>query len=321
MANCILNRTQDLSSINTSISNLQTNKQDKLVSGTNIKTINGNGLLGSGNIVTPTGVKGNAESTYRTGQVNLTPANIGAAAASHTHGYIKNDGTVDQSTVASGDQIVITDSNYDSKIVKSNITFGTDTAKWLNNSGTWSTPTKANVGLGSVVNEGPWYSNGTYNKTITIDGVDCIGTLTASQKTLWMFIPYPILGGTIKCTKLIIVARALSSAVSTSTSTSTISGSSVTTTTKTTTELGGGYPYMKYGTSYFHLNDKTAPIWNNSAAVYANSIVSVNSAVKSKSGISVAVTFTNALCRDDNDNLIPNNIPLIVSVYGTFTVS
>lgn len=33
-----------------------------------------------------TGVKGNAESSYRTGNVNLTPANIGAAAASHTHG-------------------------------------------------------------------------------------------------------------------------------------------------------------------------------------------------------------------------------------------
>lgn len=31
------------------------------------------------------GVKGNAESSYRTGQVNLTAANIGAAASSHTH--------------------------------------------------------------------------------------------------------------------------------------------------------------------------------------------------------------------------------------------
>lgn len=30
-------------------------------------------------------VKGNAESSYRTGNVNLTPANLGAAAASHTH--------------------------------------------------------------------------------------------------------------------------------------------------------------------------------------------------------------------------------------------
>ena len=32
-----------------------------------------------------TGVKGNAESSYRKGDVNITPANIGAAASSHTH--------------------------------------------------------------------------------------------------------------------------------------------------------------------------------------------------------------------------------------------
>lgn len=32
-----------------------------------------------------TGIKGNAESAYRTGNVNLTPANIGAAASGHTH--------------------------------------------------------------------------------------------------------------------------------------------------------------------------------------------------------------------------------------------
>lgn len=40
------------------------------------------------NTQTITGVKGNAESTYRTGNVNITPANIGAAASSHTHSYI-----------------------------------------------------------------------------------------------------------------------------------------------------------------------------------------------------------------------------------------
>ena len=34
-----------------------------------------------------TGIKGNAETDYRTGNVNLTPANIGAAAATHTHNY------------------------------------------------------------------------------------------------------------------------------------------------------------------------------------------------------------------------------------------
>ncbi len=32
-----------------------------------------------------TGIKGNAESSYRKGNVNITPANIGAAASSHTH--------------------------------------------------------------------------------------------------------------------------------------------------------------------------------------------------------------------------------------------
>lgn len=32
-----------------------------------------------------TGVKGNSETSYRTGNVNLTPANIGAAASSHNH--------------------------------------------------------------------------------------------------------------------------------------------------------------------------------------------------------------------------------------------
>lgn len=37
---------------------------------------------------TVTGVKGNAESAYRTGNINLTPANLGAAAASHAHSYV-----------------------------------------------------------------------------------------------------------------------------------------------------------------------------------------------------------------------------------------
>lgn len=54
--------------------------QEKLVSGTNIKTINNSSILGSGNInITSgvSGVKGDAESSYRTGQVNLTKANLG----------------------------------------------------------------------------------------------------------------------------------------------------------------------------------------------------------------------------------------------------
>ena len=44
------------------------------------------GIAAGAQVNSITGVKGNAESSYRTGNVNLTPANIGAAAASHTHG-------------------------------------------------------------------------------------------------------------------------------------------------------------------------------------------------------------------------------------------
>lgn len=44
------------------------------------------GIAAGAQVNTITGIKGNAESSYRTGNVNLTPANIGAAASSHTHG-------------------------------------------------------------------------------------------------------------------------------------------------------------------------------------------------------------------------------------------
>ena len=43
------------------------------------------GIASGAQVNSVTGVKGDAESTYRTGNVNITPANIGAAAASHNH--------------------------------------------------------------------------------------------------------------------------------------------------------------------------------------------------------------------------------------------
>lgn len=70
--------------------------QQKLVSGTNIKTVNNQSLLGSGNISISgggsdvTGVKGNEESSYRTGDVNLTPANIGAIPIGSNGIYLDN---------------------------------------------------------------------------------------------------------------------------------------------------------------------------------------------------------------------------------------
>lgn len=51
-----------------------------------------------------TGIKGNAESAYRTGNVNITPANIGAAASSHTHSKSQISGLIEPSdyVIASG---------------------------------------------------------------------------------------------------------------------------------------------------------------------------------------------------------------------------
>lgn len=51
-----------------------------------------------------TGIKGNAESAYRTGNVNITPANIGAATSSHTHSKSQISGLIEPSdyVIASG---------------------------------------------------------------------------------------------------------------------------------------------------------------------------------------------------------------------------
>ena len=96
-----------------------TSRQATLVSGTNIKTIGSQSILGSG---------------------NLTPANIGAAATSHSHGNITSGGDITASapTIASGDRIVINDDSA-SKITNGPA-FGTSTTTFLANNGTWQTP-------------------------------------------------------------------------------------------------------------------------------------------------------------------------------------
>ena len=43
------------------------------------------GIASGAQVNSVTGIKGNAETNYRTGNVNITPANIGAAPASHNH--------------------------------------------------------------------------------------------------------------------------------------------------------------------------------------------------------------------------------------------
>ena len=87
-----------------------------------------------------TGVKGNSESTYRVGNVNLTAANIGAAASSHSHGNITSGGdiTATAPTIANGDQIIINDDSA-GKITNGPTFDGSTTTKALTKAGTWET--------------------------------------------------------------------------------------------------------------------------------------------------------------------------------------
>ena len=70
-----------------------------------------------------TGVKGNAEATYRTGNVNLTPANIGAAAADHTHSYLPLTGGTLTGTL---------NSRAITPTVTNTYALGTSSLKWSN---------------------------------------------------------------------------------------------------------------------------------------------------------------------------------------------
>ena len=102
--------------------------------------------INSGNVVT--GVKGNSESSYRTGQVNITAANIGAATSSHTHGNIQNGGTLQANDViiGAGDKLVITDSDGSNKIARASLTFdGSTDNEALTRKGTWETISDENV--------------------------------------------------------------------------------------------------------------------------------------------------------------------------------
>ena len=76
----------------------------------------------------------------KTGVVTLDNTDVGAAASSHSHGNITNEGdiTATAPTIANGDQIIIND-NSASKITNGP-SFGTSTTTYLRNDGSWNTP-------------------------------------------------------------------------------------------------------------------------------------------------------------------------------------
>lgn len=81
------------------------------ISNNQLSYITGDGVSHSvdGTIGAVTGVKGNTEITYRTGQINLTPENIGAATNGHTHTTTITTGNeINQLTLAFGTKYKLT---------------------------------------------------------------------------------------------------------------------------------------------------------------------------------------------------------------------
>ena len=91
-----------------------------------------NGATGAITYTPPvTSVNGN------TGAVTITAASITAASATHAHGNLTSGGDITTTaTIASGDRLIINDESA-SKITNSSITFGSSTAQYLANNGTW----------------------------------------------------------------------------------------------------------------------------------------------------------------------------------------
>ena len=92
---------------------------------------------------------------------SYTYTEVGAAAASHSHGYVGSGGTVSsESAIENGDKLVIIDSGDNNKIAKSTLTFDRSSAStkhnYLSAWGTWeSIPvTDVTVGGTSVVSSG-----------------------------------------------------------------------------------------------------------------------------------------------------------------------
>lgn len=115
-------------------------------------------LKGDGTWATPSGgggavsgVKGNDESTYRTGNVNLTCDNIGASPNDHSHGSIGRNGDISNDvTIANNDKLLIKDYSDSNRIKTSSVSFdGSTNTQCLTKAGTWASFGTSNLELGT----------------------------------------------------------------------------------------------------------------------------------------------------------------------------
>lgn len=121
----------------------------------------------------------------------ITASAIGAAASSHTHGDITNDGDIvdtNAATIASGDRLVINDES-ESKLTNSSITFGTSTTKYLANDGTWQDlPVDSDT---QVTQTNATYSSYTYWRSLPVGYSSVSGATSATSTTTGSTYTFP----------------------------------------------------------------------------------------------------------------------------------
>lgn len=112
---------------------------------------------------------------------HVHPTDTSRAASTHDHGSITNAGAItSDTTVASGDKLIIADSSDSSKLKRSGIAFGTSTSTFLRNDGTWQEVGGGGVSMStataSLATSG-WSSN---QKTVSVSGVTASNNVIVS---------------------------------------------------------------------------------------------------------------------------------------------
>ena len=135
------------------------------------------GIASGAQVNSVTGVKGSAESTYRTGQVNLTAANVGAAPASHNHSASNiTSGTL---PIARGGTGANTAAG-----IRNNLGLGnTSGAVPIANGGTGATSAdaaRANLGLNGTI------TSTAARKTVASDTATAIASISLTQPGVYI---------------------------------------------------------------------------------------------------------------------------------------
>lgn len=282
---------------------------------------------------TKTYVKGNAETNYRKGYVNLTPREIGAV--DKTGDTMTGDLTLEKRIkLLTKDKVntsypLIYDNNsnlwigaeqasahhhvggtYISTGYDANNSSGYESIKvsvpnGANNSATnydvWHkgnlvNATTSKAGLMSNTDKSALnaaYANASNNSTLNIQTTLCSGYLSNNGKSINFMIPYNITGGSARVNSLSVIIRIPT----------------------------GGFPYIKGQNGYTQLGSDYVSIWANNASTRVGEVSSVSGYVKPRSGILVNVALVDKAYTNNSGTALTNNIPLVINVTANISIT